>query len=81
MIVKVMLFARVRELVGKDQIDLTLDDGCRVANLLGELQDRFPALGEILPRCMVSVNHEYADAKSELSDGCEVGLIPPVSGG
>ena len=79
--VNVVVFARVRELVGVDRLELTLADGATVASLKQELLQRYPALHPLLPHCSVSVDHEYSQDQSALVEGCEVGLIPPVSGG
>ena len=39
------------------------------------------ALAELLPRCALACNGEYADGVQPLADGDEVAVIPPVSGG
>jgi molybdopterin synthase catalytic subunit len=37
---------------------------------------------ELAPRsCVVAINREYADAEAPVSEGDEVALVPPVSGG
>ncbi len=79
--INVVLFARVRELVGTDRIELAMFEGATVSNLKTEMIDRYPAIAELLPHCSVSIDHEYSTDELPLIDGCEVGLIPPVSGG
>lgn len=72
----VRLFAGLRERAGTDRRDLELDDGAA-------LGDVWPALGlgEEPPGLLYAVNRAYAEPASELSEGDEVALIPPVSGG
>lgn len=72
----VRLFAGLRERAGTDRRDLELDDGAA-------LGDVWPALGlgEEPPGLLYAVNRAYAEPATELSEGDEVALIPPVSGG
>lgn len=79
--VHIVLFARIKEIVGEDRLELSFDDVATVASLKSELLQRYPDVSEMLPHCTVSVNHEYSSDDEVLTDGCEVGLIPPVSGG
>jgi MoaE-MoaD fusion protein len=52
---------------------------------VGELRDllvaRYPTLGELWPRLAVAVDGELAEEEALLSEGAEVALLPPVSGG
>jgi molybdopterin synthase catalytic subunit/molybdopterin converting factor small subunit len=74
--VSVRLFAVLRERAGAGQIELDLPDGASVGDALAQVR----ALTEGVPVVM-AVNHEYADASARLSNGDELALIPPVSGG
>ena len=78
--VNVVVFARVRELIGADRIELALSDEATVATLKQELMTRYPKLESVLPHCSVAIDHEYSQDEALLTEGCEVGLIPPVSG-
>ena len=49
--------------------------------LVGEIARRHPALTDEPDGLVVAVNDEYQDQLFVLSDGDEVALIPPVSGG
>lgn len=79
--INVVTFARIKEVVGTDHIELQVDNGTTVAQLKAELLARYPGIGDLLPHCTVAVDHEYSDDQTKLRDNCEVGLIPPVSGG
>jgi MoaE-MoaD fusion protein len=74
--VAVKLFAALREQRGARQVELELADGARV-------EDVWPALGlgEEPGGLVYALNRAYADRGARLSEGDEVALIPPVSGG
>jgi MoaE-MoaD fusion protein len=74
--VVVKLFAGLRERAGTGRRDLDLPDGARVQDVWDQL-----GLGERPPGLLFAVNRTYADPGSALTDGDEVALIPPVSGG
>jgi molybdopterin synthase catalytic subunit len=74
--VVVRLFAGLRELAGTGQRDLELPAGALLADVWPAL-----GLGDEPPGLLYAVNKEYAEAPQPLSDGDEVALIPPVSGG
>ena len=76
MVVRIRLFAGLRERAGSGSRELELSDGA-------SLGDVWPALGlgEEPPGLLYAVNKRYADRAAALADGDEVALIPPVSGG
>jgi len=82
--IKVLFFAHLRDVAGTNQVDLPLGEMRFVRDLLDGLTAYVPSeLIEILgdESAMVSVNHKYAGWDAPLSDGAEVGILPPVSGG
>lgn len=76
MVVRVRLFAALRERAGGSEVEIELPEGARVQDALDRLRD---VAGD-LPVVM-AVNRGYADADSPLAPGDELALIPPVSGG
>jgi MoaE-MoaD fusion protein len=74
--VTVKLFAGLRERAGSSERELELDAGARVADVWLPL-----GLGQEPEGLLYAVNKEYAPPERRLSDGDEVALIPPVSGG
>jgi molybdopterin synthase catalytic subunit len=74
--VTVRLFAGLRERAGAGERELELPAGSRVADVWAPL-----ALGDEPEGLLYAVNKGYAPAERRLSDGDEVALIPPVSGG
>jgi MoaE-MoaD fusion protein len=82
MTVRVRLFAVLRQRMGRESIDVELDEGATVADALAELA-REPELTDVLARVPVrmAVNRDYADPETVLSPDDELALVPPVSGG
>lgn len=78
MTIRVLLFAAAKERAGADSLTLRLDDGATVGALRRGLES---ALGDLLPRCGIAVNHEFAKDEQVLTSSDEVAVIPPVSGG
>ena len=56
-------------------------DARRVADLVRTLVDRGTFTDAAMKSAAVAVNQEYAGPDFELSDGDEVAILPPVSGG
>ena len=71
----------VRERAGVSSVDLDLPAGVTVVAARQELADRCPGLEGLLTVCAFAVNQAYVKADCLLSEGDELALIPPVSGG
>src|SRR3982074_21860 len=78
--VRVVLFAKPRELVGQPNVDLALPAGATAADAWSQLSTRY-ALGPLPRSFRCAVNSEYAGWDDPLKDGDELAVIPPVSGG
>jgi molybdopterin synthase catalytic subunit len=74
--VSIRLFAGLRERAGTGSRRLELDDGATLADVWPALD-----LGDEPSGLLYAVNKRYANVETELADGDEVALIPPVSGG
>jgi MoaE-MoaD fusion protein len=72
--VTVRLFAGLREAAGLSRVELA--DVASVADVWPRL-----GLGDEPAGLLYAVNREYVTREQELTDGDEVALIPPVSGG
>lgn len=81
MMVRLMLFAAAKELVGTDRMEMTLDDAATVGDLKQMLVEQFPSLMTLVEKSTFSVDQEYVQDSKLLYHDAEVGLIPPVSGG
>ncbi len=76
-------FANLKELAGRDMLELEIDEGSNVENLTQTICVKFPELESIIEKkaVFISVNQEMAKKNDILSEGDEVGLLPPFSGG
>jgi molybdopterin synthase sulfur carrier subunit len=81
MVVRVRLFAAVRQLAHADSVEVELGGPPTVAGLRAALAAQFPPLAGLVKHAMFSVNAEYAAPDTVLSSRDEVACIPPVSGG
>lgn len=80
--VNVKLFAMVREIVGREELLLTVSGNPPTVHLVREhLLAEYPALLPLLPFSQISVNEEIQPDDAVLSQGDEVAVLPPVSGG
>ncbi len=79
--VTVRFFATYRDVAGKPQIEMEMDDGASLGDLLERLYDMYPNLKKWSESIVCSVNRKYADDDKVLEPGDEVALLPPVSGG
>jgi molybdopterin synthase catalytic subunit len=79
--VRVRFFASLRQAAGAAEIERRLPAGSTVASLLRELSATYPGLPAAAGAIYAAVNRAYVDAGTELADGDEVALFPPVSGG
>ncbi len=81
MAVRVLLFARLAELAGTREVDLDIGEGLTAADAYRLLVQRDGSLAGFESSLAYAVNREYVGAETPLSDGDELALIPPVSGG
>lgn len=79
--VKVKYFAVCREMFNRDEEEMELPDGAILMDILKRLEEEWPEIPEYYEVMQMSVNWEYATEQTKLSDGDEIALIPPVTGG
>ena len=79
--VTVLLFARLREVVGEGHVQLELPPGADAAAAFAALAAVSPELVPMRPRVRCAVAGEYAAWDTVLEDGAELALIPPTAGG
>ena len=79
--ITIRYFAGHRDIVGRAEERVELGDGATVGELWELLVGRYPRLGGYSGRLLYAVNQEFGTLETELHNGDEVALIPPVSGG
>jgi molybdopterin synthase catalytic subunit/molybdopterin converting factor small subunit len=79
--VTVRLFASLRQHAGAGTVPLTLDEGATVADAIAQLRDgALSGLPENAP-FVAAVARKYVGDDHPLTNGDELALVPPVSGG
>jgi molybdopterin converting factor subunit 1 len=78
---KVLLFARARDLAGAPALEIDLPPLATVADLRRTLTTQYPKLAPLLEHSAFAVDDEFASENTVLSAGAVAALLPPVSGG
>ncbi|APD86530.1 molybdopterin synthase sulfur carrier subunit [Alteromonas sp. Mex14] len=75
-------FAQTREITGEDNITLNLSDNSTIKTVLSQLKTRSDKWALALEGSVLTArNQELCDIETVLSDGDELALFPPVTGG
>ncbi len=75
-------FASLRDVCGKGEERIDVDENTSISRLRSLLLERYPGLDGVIGNTYPVLNMEYVDDEDRtLSDGDEVTFIPPVSGG
>jgi molybdopterin converting factor subunit 1 len=78
---QVLLFAQLRDGIGRDCLMIELPNGATVADALESLAETHPPIAAIRHHIAVAIDEAYRPNSFKLHDGCTIALIPPVSGG
>ena len=83
--VNVYFFAKSRELVGKQEIELVLEPiDQTLSQVFNTILQKFPELEIIRDNVVIAHNQEYIENWEEVlrfNNGDEIAIIPPISGG
>jgi len=81
MTVRILFFAKARDLAGAPSTELQLEDDATVGDLRRALGRAYPELAPLLPRMHVAINNNYAADADVVPCDAEIACFPPVSGG
>jgi len=81
MTIQILLFASLKDVLGRAQLPLDVPEGASMSDALALLSEREPQVARFLPHVRVARNLDYASPDEVLQNGDEIALIPPVSGG
>ena len=81
MTVRVLLFSALRERIGSPSMVVDVESAASAREVIDELADRYPVLNAYRPFMRVAVNRQYSELDVQLTEGDELALITPVSGG
>jgi sulfur-carrier protein len=79
--VRVLAFARLRELLGFGERAVTVPGGATVETLWSQLAERAPQLAGLRASTRFARNGALVNAATVVHDGDEIALLPPVGGG
>ena len=79
--VRVLFFGAARDAAGHEELELSLSSPANVTSARAQLLTAYPALARFGNSLLLAVNQEYALADRKISDGDELAVLPPVSGG
>ena len=79
--VRVLFFGAARDLVGLEELDLSLTSPTSAAAAKEQILTSHPDLRRFGNSLLFAVNQEYAQPDRLIHDGDELAVFPPVSGG
>ena len=79
--VRALFFASLKDIVGSRELNLDVPAGSTISDLLTQLESQYPRFKEYRPVILTAINEEYVDKAAPISDGDEIAIFPPVSGG
>lgn len=77
----VLLFASLKERVGKNQVKVQVTEETNVSTFLQNLFVQYPELKPFSHNLLISINQTYASPGQIIHPDDEIALFPPVSGG
>jgi sulfur-carrier protein len=79
--VTILVFAKLRDLVGAPRLVRDVPAGSTVEDVWRALAAEFPAAAPYRASLSAAVNEAYAKFSTPVSPGDDVAFLPPVSGG
>ena len=81
--INIVFFARLREQLKTDQLQLDITTPCTVADVQQALLEKNPQWSDFLSNrtLMCAVNQDMVQNDAQVFDGNEVAFFPPVTGG
>jgi molybdopterin synthase catalytic subunit/molybdopterin converting factor small subunit len=79
--IRLLAFASAGDALGTTETEIDIPEGSRVSDLRARLDRDHPAIAPLWPRLAIAVDGRIVSPDTSLEDGCEVALLPPVSGG
>ena len=79
--IKVRTFAILKEKMGEEDFELEIPEGKSLAAILADLEEKFRDVRHVLESSAVAINGNLTRRDSFPSEGDEVAILPPASGG
>ena len=82
MTVKILFFSLLREIVGKEEVELKVNfEHCTVDSILNQVYAQWPSLKDWDSSILISLDLDYVNREVEVVDGQVIALMPPLQGG
>ena len=78
---KVLFFGMLKDIVGRAEDQLDLENGATLGRAFDQYCSQFPRIRDMAGSILLARNQEFAGPSAPLADGDEIALLPPVSGG
>ena len=79
--VKVLLFARLREIAGQSALSCDVAPGATIADVWQAIAMAHPGLAPFGAAVSCARNEDFARMQTPVKDEDEIAFLPPVSGG
>lgn len=80
--IDIKFFATYRDVIGKADMTLSVEDTATIATIMEYLEQQYPQLaGRLSKHALVAVNEQYVHHQQPLQANDVIALFPPVSGG
>lgn len=79
--VRLLFFAVLRDVAGKEREELNVPEGTRARDVWESLRQQYRDLADYRQPPLAAINEEYASPDTPLREGDELAFIPPVAGG
>jgi molybdopterin converting factor subunit 1 len=80
-LVKVLFFGMLKDIVGRAEDALEVEEGSHLETVFDHYAERFPRLREYEASIVLARNQQFSSRTDVVSAGDEVAFLPPVSGG
>ncbi|XVE99290.1 hypothetical protein REPUB_Repub03eG0185800 [Reevesia pubescens] len=79
--IKVLFFAKARDITGLTELLLEVSSGATTQDCLNKLVAKFPNLEQIRGCIVLALNEEYTNESAVVKDKDQLAIVPPISGG
>ena len=79
--ISVRFFARYAELAGCESSAVNVSTPATVADVIAKVRDVFPGTQVMPAKPLTALNRRQVKLDASVTDGDEVALLPPLSGG
>ena len=77
----VQFFSHLKDLASLSELEMDVDEGAKVSDLLGELYTKFPQLRAWDSSILIGAGVEFVERDHRLRPNEEIAIMPPVQGG